>query len=96
MKNIILNEKPDDGVCRYCRNPRKADAKTGRPRIFCNVLCRQVASWEIKWHERRIEGREANLAAVRTDPQMVHFINVEREEAELDRLYRALAALVAG
>ena len=95
MENSILNETPSDGVCKYCGNKRKPPAKTGRPRRYCNALCRSVANSEVKRVLACIWGRKSNLAQVRTDPKMAHFTDVELEWAELERLKLELAYLVS-
>lgn len=52
-------------LCPKCASPVRQRPGRGRPRVFCSTVCRQVAAYEIKRLQRRLELRESRRLTLR-------------------------------
>ncbi len=55
-------------ACAICNKPVESNAKTGRPKDYCSVVCRRMAEREILRIEKRIGELEHDLMSCRRLP----------------------------
>lgn len=55
-------------ACAICSKPVESNAKTGRPKDYCSVVCRRMAEREILRIEKRIGELEHDLMGCRRFP----------------------------
>lgn len=51
--------------CVFCGSKLPAPADTGRPRVYCNELCKRSGAYEITRVNRRLEKLENDLSSQR-------------------------------
>ena len=52
-------------TCAFCGDNLPPPAETGRPRVYCNELCKRAGAYEIVRVNRRLEKLECNLSSQR-------------------------------
>lgn len=78
-------------TCAVCNKPVESNAKTGRPKDYCSVVCRRMAEREILRLEKRIGELEHDLMSFRRLPANTMLAEgragevIVRVEAELKR-----------
>lgn len=78
-------------ACTICNKPVESNAKTGRPKEYCSVVCRRMAEREILRIEKRIGELEHDLMRYRRLPADTRLCEgrasevIVRVEAELKR-----------
>jgi hypothetical protein len=95
MEKLIQSENPGAGICKWCSNQRKPEVKTGRPRRYCDAACSYIFKEQLKWYGTKILGLKSELLRARTDSKWAFFTEIERVEAEFERLIRERAAYIA-